>query len=182
MSCLVRAALVTPAYLSVAWALMVSYQIFTQTAVKTVVDNLVVYAPFVGLWLNSRIDMVVFVYAFAWVFVLSSIIPTLILGKERSVFVQFLVCLGLTLLGFVLIDVFKSAYGFDLSDPVVLLAHPYMQIFSNIVFAVFYLSVPYVLMIVIDYRGKKKREQREEHVKKITDEFYSRTPTPPKEA
>jgi hypothetical protein len=161
---------------------MVSYQIFTQTAVKTVVDNLVVYAPFVGLWLNSRIDMVVFVYAFAWVFVLSSIIPTLILGKERSVFVQFLVCLGLTLLGFVLIDVFKSAYGFDLSDPVVLLAHPYMQIFSNIVFAVFYLSVPYVLMIVIDYRGKKKREQREEHVKKITDEFYSRTPTPPKEA
>jgi hypothetical protein len=34
---LVKAALVTPVYLSVAWVLMVSYQIFTQTAVETVV-------------------------------------------------------------------------------------------------------------------------------------------------
>jgi hypothetical protein len=179
---LVKAALVTPAYLSVAWALMVSYQIFTQTAVKTVVDNLVVYAPFVGLWLNSRIDMVVFIYAFAWVFVLSSIIPQLILGKERSVTVQFLVCLALTLLGFILLDFFKSAYGFDMSDPTVLLANPYMQVFGNIIFAVFYLSLPYVLMIAIDYRGRKKRKVQDEHVKKITDEFYSRTPTPPKQS
>jgi len=178
---LVKAALITPAYLSVAWALMVSYQIFTQTAVKTVVDTLVVYAPFLGLWLNSRIDMVVFVYAFAWVFVLSSIIPTLILGKERSVFVQFLVCLVLTLLGFILIDFFKSAYGFDLSDPAMLLANPYMQVFGNIAFAIFYLSLPYVFMIAIDYRGRKKRKVQDEHVKKITDEFYSRTSQPPSE-
>ena len=84
MSSLVKAALMTPAYLSVAWVLMVSYQIFTQTAVETVVTSLNLYFPTVGAWLLLRMDMIVFIYAFAWVFVLSSIIPTLILGKERS--------------------------------------------------------------------------------------------------
>ena len=160
---------------------MVSYQIFTQTAVKTVVDQLVVYTPFVGGWLLSHLDMVVFVYAFAWVFVLSSIIPGLLLGKERSVFVQFLVCLSLALLGIILIDTLNSAYGFDLSKPEVLLAFPYMQIFTNVFFAVFYLALPYIFMAALDYNSRKKRKQQREHVKKITDDFFNK-PQPPKES
>lgn len=43
---LVKAFLATPAYLSIAWALMVSYQIFTQTAVTTVVTSLEGIVPF----------------------------------------------------------------------------------------------------------------------------------------
>jgi hypothetical protein len=134
---------------------MLSYQIFTQTAVKTVVSAIDVYFPFVGGWLLSRIDMIIFIYAFAWVFVLSSIIPALILGKERSVFVQFIVCLALTLTAFVLIDFFKG-YGFDFSDPTMILSLPYAQVFGNLIFAVFYLALPYIFMIAIDYRAKKK--------------------------
>ncbi len=172
---MVKAALVTPAYLSVAWALMLSYQIFTQTAVTTVVDSLVVYLPFLGSWLSYHLDTVVFVYAFAWVFVLSSIIPGLLLGKERSVFVQFIVVLSLTLLGFVLIDVFNNVYGFDLSNPDVLLANPYMYLFSNIFFAVFYLALPYILMVGIDYNARRKRKSQRDHVKQITDEYFSKT-------
>jgi len=160
---------------------MLSYQIFTQTAVKTVVDQLVVYTPFVGGWLLYHIDMVVFVYAFAWVFVLSSIIPGLLLGKERSVFAQFLVCLTLALLGIILIDTLRAYYGFDLSNPEVLLSFPYMQIFTNIFFAVFYLALPYIFMGALDYNGRKKRKQQHEHVKKITDDFFNRA-EPPKES
>ncbi|MCL5877647.1 MAG: hypothetical protein M1540_07540 [Candidatus Bathyarchaeota archaeon] len=168
---MVKAALLTPAYLSVAWALMVSYQIFTQTAVTTVVDSLAVYVPVLGLWLASRIDMVIFVYAFAWVFVLSSIIPSLILGKERSVFVQFLACLTLTLMGFVVIDIL-AGNGFNLADPNTVMANPYTQLFSNIFFAAFYLSLPYIFMLAIDVRGKKRRKLQNERVKKLTDEYF----------
>jgi hypothetical protein len=171
VACLVRAALATPAYLSVAWALMVSYQIFTQTAVKTVVDLINVYWPLFGGWLTSRIDMIVFVYAFAWVFVLSSIIPALILGKERSVLVQFIVCLTLTLLGLILVDVLKG-YGFDLSNPTMLLANPYTQIFNSLFFAAFYLALPYVFMIGIDIRAKKKRGEKEnKRTQDLTDNY-----------
>jgi hypothetical protein len=172
---LVKAALMTPAYLSVAWVLMVSYQIFTQTAVETVVTNLNLYFPTVGSWLLLRIDMIVFIYAFAWVFVLSSIIPTLILGKERSVIVQFVVCLGITLTALVLVDVLAS-YGFNLADPNLILNNPYTQMFSNIVFAALYLSVPYVLMIAIDIHGRRKQKEKVEHVKQITDDFFNRKP------
>ncbi len=160
---------------------MVSYQIFTQTAVKTVVDQLVIYTPFVGSWLLYHLDMVVFVYAFAWVFVLSSIIPGLLLGKERSVFLQFIVCLSLALLGIILIDTLQSSYGFDLSNPEVLLSFPYMQIFTNVFFAVFYLALPYIFMAALDYNSRKKRKQQHEHVKKITDDFFNKT-QPPKES
>lgn len=170
---MVRAALATPAYLSVAWALMVSYQIFTQTAVKTVVDIINVYWPLFGGWLTSRMDMIVFVYAFAWVFVLSSIIPILILGKERSVLVQFIVCLVLTLLGLILVDVLKG-YGFDLSDPTILLANPYAQVFNNLFFAAFYLALPYIFMIGIDFRAKKKRSEKENKRAQDLTENYSK--------
>ena len=177
MSCLAKAALITPAYLSVAWALMVSYQIFTETAVKTIVDCSILYIPLLGNWLNLRIDMIVFIYAFAWVFVLSSIIPQLILGKDRGVFVQFIVCLILTLTAFVLIDVL-AGYGLDFTNPTVILSNPYMGLLGNIVFAAFYLSLPYIFMIAIDIRSRKKRKQQDEKAKELTDEFMSRKSNP----
>jgi hypothetical protein len=173
VACLVKAILATPVYLSVAWVLMVSYQIFTQTAVTTVVSSLGPSFPVLGIWLNSRIEMVIFIYAFAWVFVLSSIIPSLILGKERSVFVQFLVCLILTLTGFVLLDVLKG-YGFDLSDSNVLFSNPFTQLFSNVFFAVFYLALPYIFMLAIDRHSRKKRKQKMEKIMDLTDEYFSK--------
>jgi hypothetical protein len=174
---LVKAALITPAYLSVAWVLMVSYQIFTQTAVSTVVSAMGPSLPFMSTWLNTRIDMVVFIYAFAWVFVLSSIIPSLILGKERSVLAQFFVCLILTLTGLVLLDVLKG-YGFDLSDPTVLFSNPFTQLFTNAAFAVFYLSLPYIVMMALDINSRKKHKIKENKIKDLTDEYFSKSQQP----
>ncbi len=172
-----KAALIAPAYLSVAWTLMVSYQIFTETAVKTLVNSFVLYVPMLGNWLNLRIEMVVFIYAFAWVFVLSSIIPQLILGKDRGVFMQFIVCLILTLTAFVLIDVL-AGYGLDFTNPAVILSNPYMGLFGNIVFAAFYLSLPYIFMVAIDLKLRKRRKQQDEKAKELTHEFNSRKSNP----
>jgi hypothetical protein len=150
---------------------MVSYQIFTQTAVTTVVTAITPFVPTAATWLTARMDIVVFVYAFAWVFVLTSTIPTLILGKERSVLVQFFVCLILTLTGFLLLDVLKM-YGFDFSDPNMLFSNPLTQLFTNTAFAAFYLSLPYIFMVAIDLNSRKKRKKRDEKIKTLTDEFY----------
>ncbi|MCK4482063.1 hypothetical protein KAU55_02470, partial [Candidatus Bathyarchaeota archaeon] len=105
-----KAALITPLYVSIAWTLMVSYQLFTQIAVSTVTTYIDVLWPSVGAWLVSRMDMLVFIHAFAWVFLLSSAIPSVILGKGRGVLIQFFVCLALTFSAFVVQDVLFT-YG-----------------------------------------------------------------------
>jgi len=40
-----KSALVTPLYISVAWILLITYQLFTQTAVSTVVSYIKVFWP-----------------------------------------------------------------------------------------------------------------------------------------
>lgn len=152
---------ITPLYLSVAWTLMISYQLFTETAVNTIITQLNIFLPSIGSWISSRIDIVVFVYAFAWVFVLSSLIPSLLLGKERSVLVQFFVCLTLTFLAFVVADVMKIYTGTSV-DQLFNLAF----VFTNPFIAALYLSLPYLLMIGVDVRARKRNK-----TKKLPEKF-----------
>jgi hypothetical protein len=66
-----------PLYISVAWTLMISYQLFTQTAVVTVVTSISTFWPSaISAWLYARVETIVFIHAFAWIFVLSSVIPS----------------------------------------------------------------------------------------------------------
>jgi hypothetical protein len=152
-----KASFVTPLYLSVAWTLMISYQLFTETAVTTLVTQINTFIPSVGFWLSSRVDMVVFVYAFAWVFVLSSVIPSLLLGKEHGVLVQFVVCLTLTFLAFALVDIMEIYAGASLAQ---LLSFAF--VFSNPVLAALYLSLPYVIMIGLDVRARRRNKAKKE--------------------
>ena len=150
-----KAALATPLYLTVAWTLMVSYQLFTQTAVTTVVTHISLFSPSFGSWLNSRIDMIVFIYAFAWVFVLSSVIPSVILGKERSVLVQFFVILALTFLTLVIRDILNIVWNSETIDQIFSLA----VLFEDLFPAVGYLSMPYLLMLTLDVYSRVKRKK-----------------------
>jgi hypothetical protein len=111
----VKAAVLTPLYLSMSWVLTVSYQLFTDTAVRTIAFNVKSVLPSVSGWLSQNIEMVVFIYAFSWIFVLSSVIPSIILGRERSVLMQFVVCLLLTLLALSINDVLLFFGGMELS-------------------------------------------------------------------
>ncbi len=98
--------------------------------------------------------MIVFIYAFAWVFVLSSVIPSVILGKGRSVLVQFIVCLTLTLLAFVFQDALTAQTTKPLED---LLDLAY--VFQNPILAACYLSMPYILMLMLDINFKRKNRE-----------------------
>lgn len=148
-----KAVFITPLYLSVAWTLMISYQLFTETAVTTLVTQINGVIPSIGFWLTSRVDLIVVFYSFAWVFVLSSVIPSLLLGKERGVLVQFFVCLTLTFLAFVLLDILELYAGTSLAQ---LLSFAF--IFSNPILAAIYLALPYIVMIGLDVRSRRKKK------------------------
>jgi hypothetical protein len=154
-----KALFITPLYLSVAWTLMISYQLFTETAVTSLVTQIDTFLPSIGFWLTSRVDLVVVFYSFAWVFVLSSVIPSLLLGKERGVLVQFFVCLTLTFLAFVLLDVLELYAGTSLAQ---LLSFAF--VFSNPILATLYLALPYIVMIGLDVRSRRRNKAKEESV------------------
>ena len=160
-----KAAVVTPLYISVAWSLMVSYQLFTQTAVTTVTTCIDTFWPSVGAWLFPRIHMLVFIHAFAWVFLLSSAIPSVILGKGRGVLVQFFVCLTLTFSAFIVQDILTT-YGGGPIGQIFSLA----DLFQNPFLAVGYLSMPYLLMLGFDLHSRRKRKKKEK-IEGVTDAY-----------
>lgn len=167
---LAKAAWVAPLYLSIAWTLMITYQIFTQTAVSTLVTNVNTIVPSIGLWLTSRMDLVVFVYGFAWVFILSSAIPCVILGKERGVLAQFFLCLTLTFLAVVMVDILETYAALSMSQ---LLGFSYF--FNNLVIASLYLVIPYVLMIALDIRSRNLNKQKQ-NLELLTENYLENTP------
>ena len=98
---------------------------------------------------------------------MSSVIPALILGKERGVLVQFGVCLTLAFLAFVIQDALVGLNG--TLDQIIGLA----PLFQNPLVAAVYLSLPYFLMLGFDIRGKRKKEKwvKIEKVECETDDF-----------
>ncbi|MGQ9530099.1 MAG: hypothetical protein ACUVQX_01125 [Candidatus Bathycorpusculaceae bacterium] len=149
-----KATVATPLYISVAWILMVTYQMFTRMAVEATLTNFGVVLPAISEWLFSRMDMITFIHAFAWVFVLSSVIPSLLLGKERSVIVQFFVCLTLVFISFIvqdLVNIYWKEQFTILASFSLLLRNPFL--------ALAYLSIPYIFMLAIDIKAKIKRDK-----------------------
>jgi hypothetical protein len=165
MECVIRlgrATLITPLYLSVAWMMMVTYQMLTQTAVSTVLTLLNTSLSTVGEWFLLRMDVIIFIYAFAWVFVLSSVIPSLLLGKERSVLVQFFVCLTLTFIAFIVQDLINAYWSSQFQ-----VLQVFVILLGNPLLATAYLSMPYVIMLAIDIRARRKHK-KDKQLDKVT--------------
>ena len=150
---------------------MISYQLFTQTAVTTVIGYANILGPSISLWLTSRIDMLIFVYAFAWVFVLSSVIPSVILGKERSVLIQFLVCLTLTFMSLLVQDALISYLDRPIEELFNLAV-----LFRNPFLAAAYLLILYILMLTLDFRSRR-RSKKMEIMEKVTEIYLNQEVT-----
>jgi hypothetical protein len=148
-----KATLLTPLYISVAWVLITTYQFFTQTTVATVTAQIQTYMPTIGTYLATKLDIITFIHSFAWIFLLSSVIPSLLLGKERGVLAQFGVCLTLSFLAFAIQDILIGFSG--TLDQILGLA----PLFQNPALAIAYLSVPYLLMMGFDIRSKRKKQE-----------------------
>jgi hypothetical protein len=149
-----KAGIAAPVYLSTSWVLTVSYQLFTDTAVRAVSDSLNSVWPTVSVWLNTNLETIVFVYAFTWLFVLSSVIPSVILGRERSVLVQYIVVLVLTLLAFSIKDILLVVSGINL-DMLLNAA----TLLNNPILACVYLAVPYIVMVGLDAHSRRTKKK-----------------------
>ncbi len=147
-----------PLYISIAWSLIISYQLFTQTAVYSIANFLAGFWPTAGELLIPNTDVIVFVHAFAWIFVLSSVIPIVILGKERSVLLQFFLCLTVTLVAVSIEGIFTILTGQNPAGQMQALS----TWFQNPLIAGFYLSVPYLFMFYLDLRSRKEWRKMEE--------------------
>jgi hypothetical protein len=82
------------------------------------------------------------------------VIPSLILGKERSVLVQYTVVLALTLLAFFMKDILFLVSGFNLNtllNASTLLKDP--------ILAAIYLAVPYVFMVGLDAYSRRTKKK-----------------------
>lgn len=134
---------------------MLTYQVFTKTALTSVASSLNGVVPYLASTLSSNIGLAVFICSFAWMFVLSTVISNLIFGNQRRVFVQFLIGLVLTLTASALFDAAKW-FGWDLSNPKTLLTNRYAQVFNNALFSALFLSLPFVFMIAMDLRAMMK--------------------------
>jgi hypothetical protein len=156
-----RASVTALLYLSISWVLTISYQLLTATAVTTIAVGIASIWPAASVWLSTNIETIAFVYAFTWIFVLSSVIPSIIVGKERGFISQYVVVLILSLLAFFMPDILLGVAGVNFNEMVVNLA-----IFQNPIVAVVYLSVPYLFMIGIDWRSKAiaRRAKQEKFV------------------
>jgi len=77
-------------------------------------------------------------------------------GKERRLTIQFLVSLALTLTGSALLGLLHVV-GLDISDPGVL-SQPSNLLFGNVVFAFFYLALPFIFMVAVDLGLMKIRK------------------------
>ena len=142
-------------YLSFSWVLTVSYQLFTDTAVKSIATYVNLSWPAAGVWLNSNVETIVFIYAFTWIFVLSSVIPSIILGKERGILIQYTVVLTLTLIAFFMADILQAVAGIQVKQ--IFEAATFLQ---NPILAGVYLAIPYLFMIGLDSRSRKRRTRK----------------------
>jgi hypothetical protein len=149
-----KAHIITPLYISVAWILITTYQFFTQTTVTTVTAQIQTFSPILGSWLTTRLDLVTFIHSFAWIFLLSSAIPSIILGKTRGILAQFSVCLVLTFIASIIQDVL-TGLSIGTLDKIFGLA----PLFQNPILAGAYLSLPYILMIGFDIRGRRQYQK-----------------------
>lgn len=160
-----KAGIIAPLYLSVSWVLTVSYQLLTDTAVNAIGTNIGLLNSNVGLWITSNVQIIVFVYAFTWIFVLSSVIPQVILGNKGSVLAQYAIVLTLSLIALFMPDMLKSFAGIDVGA-----VGNYAPFLTNPLIAGVYLSLPYLFMLGIDLRNRnwirnRKRKELSEELK-----------------
>jgi hypothetical protein len=184
-----RTGIAAPVYLSISWILTISYQLLTETAVTTVTNNIAYIWPSLSGWLTTNTETVVFIYSFTWIFVLSSVIPSMIAGKEKGFLVQYLIVLVLSLVAFFMPDILYAVAGIQLKE-----AATSITILQNPAVAIVYLAVPYLFMVAIDWHGKSKSDHRKKEeliktnnrttnrpfkIESETNQTPTETPTPP---
>lgn len=98
---------------------------------------------------------------------MSSVIPAMILGKGRSVLLQFFLCLTITFVAVSVEDILTAIMG---ATPTTQM-QAFSAWFQNPIVAGVYLSAPYFFMLYLDIhtRRKSKKERKEQEEQKLQE-------------
>ena len=155
-SSVARAAVVTPLYISGVWILLITYQMFTRIAVFTALQSIAPFLPSFQILLADRVARIEFLHAFAWIWVMTSLIPSIIL-KKTSAFLQFIVVFILTFLASEFENIVSLTLGrefvLQLFTAAVRLEHPLL--------AFPYLAAPYIVIFAIDFYERRRKKLKE---------------------
>lgn len=157
---MVKSSFTAPLYVSTSWVLIMTHQVFTETAILTVMEKLQTPLSNYATFPWPSVDILVFIYSFAWVFILSSVIPSIILGKKRGVFIQFLLVLTITFVSSYIPTVIANLNIIQVNK-----IFEFSKIFQDHIFAAIYLLFPFMLMILIDLRGRMGSTGKESELK-----------------
>jgi hypothetical protein len=89
-------------------------------------------------------------------FVLSTLVSIIMFGKERRLTIQFIVSVALTLVGSALLGSMHLT-DLNLSNPNAF-SKLFTMMFGNVFFAFFYLALPLIFMLAVDFGLMKIRK------------------------
>lgn len=152
-----KAVVVTPLYVSSVWVLLISYQMFTRVAVYSFVQFMGLFLPSIQNLMASRVlDRIEFLYAFAWIWVMTSLIPSIIL-KKKSASLQFIVVMILSFLAVEFENILSFAFGGEFVQQIFGVA----VWLGNPLVAVLYLLAPFLVILSVDLYERRKRKLEE---------------------
>lgn len=142
--------LLIPLYILIGWLGLTSYQTFVNQAVTTITQTLSIISPPIANWINNNLEIIKFINAFAWVFILTSLLPSIL--SKNSVFIQFITCLTLAVTAAEAPNLIAIVTPNTIAQLMTVTAKP----LQNFILAAFYLSLPYAVLLWLDLRSKQK--------------------------
>jgi hypothetical protein len=155
---MVKRTLVGPLYVAVAWILLISYQSFTRVAVHSLALLLEDIMPQTTTHLILYLDQIVYIHTFAWIFLATSVIPSIILSRTKSTLLQFLLVLVLSFTGLYLVDSIADILGRNVTQEIL----NWGNSLKNPALAAIYLLTPYISMLIIDLYTRRRSHRKQE--------------------
>lgn len=142
--------LLIPLYILLGWLGLTSYQTFVNQAVTTITQTLSIISPPIANWISNNLEIIKFINAFAWVFILTSLLPSIL--SKNSVFIQFITCLTLAVTAAEAPNLIAAVTPNTITQLMTVTAKP----LQNFILAALYLSLPYAVLLWLDLRSKQK--------------------------
>jgi hypothetical protein len=132
----------TPIFVGVKASVLMVYRLFTEIAVTAVVQSINIINPPIGSYLLTRLDTVIYLITFAWLFLFIEWLKEAVFGKH-SITMKFIYTMAAFLLVVTAQEAIVTYLGMETYDKIFSLAN----IMKNPIIALGYLALPYLFIL-----------------------------------
>jgi hypothetical protein len=134
----------TPIFVAIKASVLMVYKMFTETAVTAVVQSINMLNPPIGSYLLTRLDTVIYLVTFAWLFLFIEWLKVAVFGKH-SLTMKFIYTMAALLLVVTAQEAIVTYLGMETYDKIFSLAN-YMK---NPIIALGFLAIPYLFILFL---------------------------------